>query len=196
MRKPCVLLLLTLSIAQATTLTVREDARDGRKPSYTLGLADGSGLRAWGFGANTAAPVWEVGWVTPRSLRVASHLTVLAGGYVSYWQGERSLYVEPWCLTKWQQGRWCASIKLSGYIPVTGQGWKLFSDNAEASYRLTPRWSVGLAAGDAWLVSGKKPRVGVGATTTFRTGTVSITVRALHGINEPDGVRFETSLPF
>lgn len=190
------LVVLIATSAQAQSVTLREDMRDGRKPSLTFGLAGSGGLRLWGLNANKA-PTWELGMVTPQPIKITSNLSVTAGGFASYWQGEKRVYLEPWSYTRLQVGRWSVAAKLSAYLPWLGGGsWKLFSDRTECLYRVTPRWSLGLAAGDAWLVSGKKPRIGVGPTLTGRLGTVSVTGRLLYGVNEPNSLRVETTLPF
>lgn len=191
-----VLVLAATSLANGQSLTVREDVKDGRKPSFTYSLVAANGLRTWGLGANTRTPVWDFGWVTPKPVRLATHLTTMVGGYVSYWQGEKKAYLEPWSITAWRQGKVTVTAKASVYLPVNGGPIKVYSDHACATYVVVPGWSVGLAAGDAWAIDGKKPRAGAGAMVGYQAGLTCAYVRILHGINEPDSLRLEVFRSF
>lgn len=183
--------LLTLNLAQADLLVVREDAHRDGKPSYAVGVVTPK-FEAWTF-AQPGFPLWEFGRTEWFQLNRRSG--VLAGGYVSYWQVTKQLYVEPWSMWKTTIGTTQLTAKVAAYAPLNGGSWWLYSDQTAVTWPVTKRTSLGVAT-DWWLIEGSKPAAGIGPVANFTVGTVGVSLRALHGKNEADSCRLEVTCPF
>ncbi len=177
--------------ALADQVFVREDWKPDKKEATSVGVVlKPVELFVYGY---PASPKFEAGkrWLIPFNQRGS----VLTGGFLSYWEQPKELYLESWSLLKQKVGTTDLYARLIGYAPLDGGHWRLCSDQMSMTWSLAKRVSAGLAA-DWWLADNAKPTAGAGPIINFRIGQSMLTLRALYGARQPDALRVETFCPF
>ena len=159
--------------AQADSLTLRSDLKEGRKPSYSLGAVATVG-ELWVFNP-TAYPIVEAGRLHFQPL--GKQANVLVGGYLSYWTVPHQTYVEPFSIWRMTTGNTRVYAKAAAYAPLGKGEWQTFGETS-VSWPLARGLSAGPAA-DWWLTERRKPTLGLGAAVTYKASHASFTVRGL-----------------
>jgi len=183
--------LLTLSIAQAGTLVVREDYQDGREPKLAAGVILPK-VEVWAF-SQPDFPIYEVGRMERWQLGARS--SVLAGGYISYWDRPQQLYLEPYSIWRTTIGTTILTAKLAAYMPLNGGAWQAYSDQMSITWPVGQNVTAGLTT-RWWLMEGAKPSAGIGPMVTLKTGDLTWLARATFQNNRVTVVRLEAKLAF
>lgn len=180
-----VLLVVTVASAQEALL-VREDMKDGRKPSTTVAFISPE-IDIWAYSVQTY-PIFAIGagkgFELADGVRVSPHLL--------YHLHPQQLFFEPVFLGSWRMGEVALTGNLMPSLPLNGGSWTLYSTNLSMMAPVGEGIRVGPAGTFSWS-EGSAPRGGVGVAAVWSLGDHGrVGVRALYGLGgEPDSVRLE-----
>lgn len=184
--------LLIVVSAGADTLFARSELKDGQNPSYTLGYCTSEGLEAWAF-ALPSFPIYEIGY--SKYLPIGKESAVLVGGYASYWSKLDQWYAEPIVIGFTQIGDWRLKSFWGAYMPLDGGAWQLFNESTKITTPISSTLDVGVV-GTSWFTEGTKPTFGFGPTGSLKVGDLTLSARALIGVNQANSLRMEVVCPF
>lgn len=113
----------------------------GSAPYYTEAVLSKVG-EFWLYGAGSEDYILEPGKLV--SVPVGKNQVCLAGGYLSWWNGPKKLFAEPFVYYSREVNKVSIVTKLYAYIPLNGGNLGLGFDEISLNYRVDNDMKVGL----------------------------------------------------
>ena len=144
--------------AQTTVIARYDGGTDPQKAGYTVGILRPE-VEVWDLLQNTPYHEYEVGRLHP--IKAGKDISLLLGGYLSYFPGSQQVFVLPWGIADMHVANTHVHAELAYYQPLNGGTPVLWSNDCSLNRQLCKGVEGGMVTTFWW------PRPG---TVTYGVG--------------------------
>lgn len=179
--------------AQDSLFIQRYDNFFGAQDSYfTTGVIT-SDIELWAF-TYPVNPDWEIGKAWP--LYKNGGFSLAGGGYFVYWSNSSDFFLLPSLFANYEKGRFQTGFDLMAYVPLTGQSYLFYTDEAWIGYRAMPKLRLGVT-GSFFTVDGGLVSAGIGPGVKWDLDKkTTIGFRYQFGVKGGDSFRLQLNRTF